>query len=199
MHAAETSACHRPGAAGVSGDGHRAWGRGRIHCQIRGRYERQDGDPVLDRGCLDAVCPVYQSVSKTAKCGRELASSRREQNGADGPAADDGKEAGLDLLLKYDIVIVDEAHERTLNTDFICGALKKIQRVRKQLSQANREQERDGESSSSTTKTRDARPLKIVVMSATLDPSKFTRFFETSVLHLSLEALLMYGAAVATR
>lgn len=116
---------------------------------------------------------------------RELASSRREENAADGAAADDGKEAGLDLLLKYDIVIVDEAHERTLNTDFICGALKKIQRVRKELSQAGTEDEPNGETSSSTAKKRDVRPLKIVVMSATLDPSKFTRFFETYVLSAS--------------
>lgn len=37
------------------------------------------------------------------------------------------------LLLRYDIIIVDEAHERTINTDFLLGTLKQIQKARKDL------------------------------------------------------------------
>ena len=93
-------------------------------------------------------------------------------------------------------MVIDEAHERTLNTDFLCGALKKIQRIRQRLAIAS-EAEGEGEGEGATGhmanggsvgigakgkgKGKPVRPLKIVVMSATLDPSKFTRFFETYV------------------
>jgi HrpA-like RNA helicase len=94
---------------------------------------------------------------------RELANATRENSG----------HQGLNLLLQYDIVVIDEAHERTLNTDFLCGSLKKIQRIRKQL--ANKaEADKKGKG-----REGEVRELKIVVMSATLDPSKFVRFFET--------------------
>ncbi|TYJ52858.1 hypothetical protein B9479_006538 [Cryptococcus floricola] len=52
---------------------------------------------------------------------------------------------GLNLLLHYDIIILDEAHERTLNTDFLCGTLKKVQRIRKELTRRQRESEEKGE------------------------------------------------------
>lgn len=77
-------------------------------------------------------------------------------------------ESGLNLLLRYDIIIIDEAHERTLNTDFLCGALKKIQKVRKNLA-----------ANGTVVKGKKVRELKLVIMSATLDPSKFQKFFET--------------------
>jgi hypothetical protein len=80
------------------------------------------------------------------------------------------EEPDLNLLLKYDIIIIDEAHERTLNTDFLCGALKKIQRLRKELYVSN---QRVG--------GKKVMPLKLVIMSATLDPTKFKNFFETYV------------------
>lgn len=127
---------------------------------------------------------VGLSVSRLIR--RELASSSRGGE----------SEEGLDLLLRYDIVVIDEAHERTLNTDFLCGALKKIQRIRQRLASAS-EGEGGGKGegtighmanggsvgagSGAKGKERPVRPLKIVVMSATLDPSKFTRFFETYV------------------
>lgn len=75
---------------------------------------------------------------------------------------------GLNLLLKYDIIIIDEAHERTLNTDFLCGALKKVQRIRKDLASKGKQK---GQAT--------VKELKIVIMSATLDPSKFQKFFNT--------------------
>ena len=97
---------------------------------------------------------------------------------------EDGK---LNLLLRYDVVVVDEAHERTLNTDFICGALKRIQRIRRQLVE---EQDRAGSDGTEVNGVNGATmskgkgrypvtPLKVVIMSATLDPAKFSNFFET--------------------
>ena len=89
----------------------------------------------------------------------------KSTNGSDGH---DKEEPDLNLLLKYDIIIIDEAHERTLNTDFLCGALKKIQRLRREMHR-----------SKAVVGGRKVMPLKLVTMSATLDPTKFRNFFET--------------------
>ena len=58
---------------------------------------------------------------------------------------------GDPLLRRYDAVIVDEAHERSLNIDFLLGILKRILGRR--------------------------RDLKVVVSSATLDVERFSAFF----------------------
>ena len=55
------------------------------------------------------------------------------------------------LLRQYDVVIIDEAHERSLNVDFLLGILKRILSRR--------------------------RDLKVVVSSATMDTEKFSAFF----------------------
>ncbi len=54
-------------------------------------------------------------------------------------------------LSQYDTIIVDEAHERSLNIDFILGYLKQLLQKR--------------------------RDLKIVITSATIDPETFSRHF----------------------
>ena len=59
---------------------------------------------------------------------------------------------GDPLLRNYDVIIVDEAHERSLNIDFLLGILKRILARR--------------------------RDLKVVVSSATLDVGKFSAFFD---------------------
>lgn len=63
------------------------------------------------------------------------------------------REATLDPYLKqYSVVIIDEAHERTLETDVLFGLLKETHRLRPDL--------------------------KILIMSATLDVAKFSDFFD---------------------
>jgi ATP-dependent helicase HrpA len=57
-------------------------------------------------------------------------------------------------LLQYDTLIIDEAHERSLNIDFILGYLKNL--LHKRLD------------------------LKIVISSATLDAENFSRFFNNA-------------------
>ncbi|CCD63139.1 RNA helicase [Caenorhabditis elegans] len=56
------------------------------------------------------------------------------------------------LLDKYKVLILDEAHERTLATDILMGLIKEIVRNRADI--------------------------KVVIMSATLDAGKFQRYFE---------------------
>ena len=55
------------------------------------------------------------------------------------------------LLRAYDTIIIDEAHERSLNVDFLLGLLKRILERR--------------------------HDLKVIVSSATLDMARFSRFF----------------------
>ncbi|KAI6656994.1 Pre-mRNA-splicing factor ATP-dependent RNA helicase PRP1 [Oopsacas minuta] len=67
------------------------------------------------------------------------------------------REAMTDPLLdSYGVVILDEAHERTLATDILMGLLKQIAKKR--------------------------RDLKIIVMSATLDAGKFQTYFDKAPL-----------------
>ena len=66
------------------------------------------------------------------------------------------REATADANLeRYGVVMIDEAHERTLQTDFLLGVLKRTQERRR----ASR------------------KPLKLVIMSATLEADSFSTFF----------------------
>jgi len=63
------------------------------------------------------------------------------------------------LLQDYSAVMVDEAHERSLNIDFTLGLLKRLQRKRAEAGLP---------------------PIKIIVTSATLEKEKFARYFGDS-------------------
>jgi HrpA-like RNA helicase len=70
------------------------------------------------------------------------------------------REAMIDPMLRaYSVIFVDEAHERTMNTDVLLGLLKRAQMKRRNT----------------------ALELKLVIMSATLDRADFLNFFEGSV------------------
>lgn len=69
------------------------------------------------------------------------------------------------VLSKYSVIVVDEAHERTLRTDILIANLKAIQK--------RRNSSIDTKGKAPTVQN----PLKIVVMSATLDAEKFSKFY----------------------
>ncbi|KAG0310615.1 putative ATP-dependent RNA helicase DHR1, partial [Linnemannia gamsii] len=64
------------------------------------------------------------------------------------------------LLRKYSAIIIDEAHERSLNTDILIGALSRIVRLRREESKKDRD---------------NTKPLKLIIMSATLVIEEFTK------------------------
>ncbi|KAF9783494.1 P-loop containing nucleoside triphosphate hydrolase protein [Thelephora terrestris] len=57
------------------------------------------------------------------------------------------------LLRKYSVIIIDEAHERSMNTDILIGVLSRVLKLREEMWREGRD---------------DIKPLRLVIMSATL-------------------------------
>lgn len=72
------------------------------------------------------------------------------------------------LLSKYAVVILDEVHERTIHTDILLGIAKSAQKKRMHNKGDHH-----------------LRPLKIILMSATMDVDEFSEYFDKApVLYL---------------
>ncbi|PFH53904.1 hypothetical protein AMATHDRAFT_136330 [Amanita thiersii Skay4041] len=69
------------------------------------------------------------------------------------------RELATDFLLsKYSVIIIDEAHERSMNTDILIGVLSRVIRLREEMWKNGKD---------------DVKPLRLVIMSATLRVSDF--------------------------
>lgn len=78
------------------------------------------------------------------------------------------------MLSRYSVIILDEAHERTLRTDFLIAALKTI------LAKRNEVDDKKGKRNKVLS---ESNPLKVIIMSATLDAEKFSRFYNKFVFY----------------
>lgn len=108
---------------------------------------------VADRVAQELGRQTGGLVGWQTRFGRQLSRSTQVKFMTDGILLAETR--GDRNLLAYDTLIIDEAHERSLNIDFLCGYVKRLLATRPEL--------------------------KVIVSSATLDVERFSEFFDAPV------------------
>ncbi|ETO31437.1 hypothetical protein RFI_05685 [Reticulomyxa filosa] len=92
------------------------------------------------------------------------------------------RECLLDVNLKrYSVIMLDEAHERAINTDVMFALLKQCVMRRNKLKSDSPNNENGSEKEDNATDAENdepqCKPLKLIITSATLDAEKFSTYF----------------------
>ncbi|CAL5354367.1 unnamed protein product [Camellia sinensis] len=148
---------------------------------------------VAKRVAEECGVQLGQRVGYSIRFDDTTSSSTRIKYMTDGLLLSGSREALLDpYLSRYSVIIVDEAHERTVHTDVLLGLLKTVQKVRSgpinECSNIDRmkanngllmEKENDAQRASILKQYRGIKlsPLKLIIMSASLDARVFSEYF----------------------
>ena len=143
----------------------------RIVCTQPRRVAAQS---LATRVAAEAGCPVGGLVGYTVRFDDRTSKQTRLKYATDGALL--AEMLGDKDLDAYDVVILDEAHERSLRTDMLMGFLKAMQRRRRTKVEAWEELKGKGKAKLNEG-AREPSLLKIVVMSATIDAQRFSDFF----------------------
>ncbi|KAI5678910.1 hypothetical protein M9H77_09860 [Catharanthus roseus] len=141
---------------------------------------------VAKRVAEECGVPLGQKVGYAIRFDDATSSSTRIKYLTDGLLL---RESLLDpSLSKYSVIIVDEAHERTIHTDVLLGLLKSVQKIRSQV--ANKLMSNDSIKGKNglllkaghgdllkPCHGRKLPPLKLIIMSASLDARVFSEYF----------------------
>ncbi|KNC79661.1 hypothetical protein, variant [Sphaeroforma arctica JP610] len=105
---------------------------------------------VANRVALETGCKIGSKVGYTVRFDDTTSRDTALKYMTDGMLL---REAISDpKLSRYSVILLDEAHERTLMTDILFGVIKGVQKLRPEL--------------------------KVIIMSATLDAAKFSTYFD---------------------
>jgi len=116
---------------------------------------------LAKRVAKEMGCELGDKVGYRVRFQEETSSNTKVLYQTDGMLL---REAMMDpILSRYSWIVLDEAHERTVNTDILFGIVKAA--VRKRTSSSS--------------------PLKVVVMSATVDADKFGQYWGCPILYVA--------------